>query len=54
MQIYENETTEFKEEWTESAKKTICAFANSYGGTIYLVCGMMVLPSVFPTIRWIG
>ena len=34
MQIYENETTEFKEEWTESAKKTICAFANSYGGTI--------------------
>lgn len=35
MQIYENETTEFKEEWTESAKKTICAFANSYGGTIY-------------------
>ena len=35
MQIYENETTEFKREWTESAKKTICAFANSYGGTIY-------------------
>lgn len=35
MQIYENETTEFKEEWTESAKKNICAFANSYGGTIY-------------------
>ena len=48
MQIYENETTEFKREWTESAKKTICAFANSYGGTIYFGVRDDVLPEGIP------
>ena len=32
----ENHTTEFKREYTEEIKKTIVAFANSEGGTLYI------------------
>jgi ATP-dependent DNA helicase RecG len=32
----ENLTTEFKREYTEEAKKTVIAFANTMGGTLYI------------------
>jgi len=32
----ENLTTEFKREYTEEIKKTIVAFANTAGGTLYV------------------
>lgn len=32
---YEDEKTEFKIQWSDTAKKTLCAFLNSNGGTIY-------------------
>ena len=32
----ENLTTEFKREYTEEIKKTIVAFANTAGGTLYI------------------
>jgi ATP-dependent DNA helicase RecG len=32
----ENLTTEFKREYTEEIKKTIAAFANTAGGTLYI------------------
>ncbi|MCL2758821.1 MAG: putative DNA binding domain-containing protein [Treponema sp.] len=35
-EIDENLTTEFKREYTEDIKKTIIAFANTAGGTIYI------------------
>lgn len=31
----ENENTEFKEKWCESARTTLIAFANTFGGRIY-------------------
>jgi len=36
IEIGENLTTEFKREYTEEIKKTIVAFANSAGGTLYV------------------
>lgn len=32
---FENENTEFKEKWCESARTTLIAFANTFGGRIY-------------------
>jgi ATP-dependent DNA helicase RecG len=32
----ENLTTEFKREYTEDIKKTVIAFANTAGGTLYI------------------
>ena len=32
---FENENTEFKEKWCESARATLIAFANTFGGRIY-------------------
>lgn len=34
--MHEDKTTEFKSEYTDSLKKTVIAFANSDGGTIYI------------------
>lgn len=36
MQHIEDQHTEFKHEWNDSAKKTAVAFANTDGGTIYI------------------
>jgi ATP-dependent DNA helicase RecG len=36
MELTENAITEFKREYTDNIKKTIVAFANSGGGTIYI------------------
>ena len=36
MNVIENENTEFKREYTSDIKKTVVAFANSKGGTIYI------------------
>ena len=43
----ESQTVEFKKEWTETVKKTMIAFANGYGGTIFFgvddrgkICGI--------------
>jgi len=36
IELVENLTTEFKREYTEDIKKTIIAFANSAGGTLYV------------------
>ena len=33
----ENLNTEFKREYTEEIKKTIVAFANTTGGTLYII-----------------
>ena len=45
--LTENKTTEFKREYVDDIKKTIIAFANSDGGTLYIgvnddgtVCGV--------------
>lgn len=35
--LQESLTVEFKREWAESAKDSLCAFANTSGGTIYFV-----------------
>lgn len=32
---YEDETNEFKIQWSDTAKKTLCAFLNTRGGTIW-------------------
>lgn len=36
MEKYEDKNTEFKREYTDNLKKTIIAFANTEGGTIYI------------------
>lgn len=36
MKLIENSSTEFKREYTEDIKKSIIAFANTNGGTIYI------------------
>jgi ATP-dependent DNA helicase RecG len=36
MQLMENQTTEFKREYADTIKKTVVAFANSNGGTLYV------------------
>ncbi|MDR0730473.1 MAG: putative DNA binding domain-containing protein [Treponema sp.] len=36
MKRAENQTTEFKREYTDTIKKTVIAFANSNGGTLYV------------------
>ena len=36
IEMGENLTTEFKREYTEEIKKTIVAFANTAGGTLYI------------------
>jgi ATP-dependent DNA helicase RecG len=36
IEIGENLTTEFKREYNEEIKKTIVAFANTAGGTLYI------------------
>jgi ATP-dependent DNA helicase RecG len=36
MKVAENLTTEFKREYTDGIKKTIAAFANTNGGTLYI------------------
>ena len=36
MSKTENQNTEFKREWRDDALKTICAFSNTEGGTIYI------------------
>lgn len=36
MSLYENETIEFKREYVDDIKKTIVAFANTSGGTLYI------------------
>ncbi|AMJ41574.1 RNA-binding domain-containing protein [Anaerotignum propionicum] len=36
MKLYESETVELKEIYTSDLKKEIVAFANTYGGTIYI------------------
>lgn len=36
MNSFENESTEFKQEYVSDIKKTVVAFANSKGGTIYI------------------
>jgi ATP-dependent DNA helicase RecG len=32
----ETHNTEYKQAWHDDHLKTVCAFANSYGGTLYL------------------
>ena len=36
---HESERIEFKQTWSETAQKTMIAFANTYGGTIYFGVG---------------
>jgi predicted HTH transcriptional regulator len=36
MRQAENNTTEFKRQYTEDIKKTVVAFANTNGGKIYI------------------
>ena len=36
MNFFENENTEFKRKYVIDIKKTVVAFANSKGGTIYI------------------
>jgi ATP-dependent DNA helicase RecG len=36
MKLTENQTTEFKQEYTDDIKKTVIAFANTKGGVIYV------------------
>ena len=36
MSKTENQNTEFKQEWRDDALKTICAFSNTEGGTVYI------------------
>lgn len=36
MNIQESQTVEFKESWRDEYLKTICAFANTDGGTLYV------------------
>lgn len=36
MQLQENQTTEFKVSWREDYLKSLCAFANTNGGTLFI------------------
>jgi ATP-dependent DNA helicase RecG len=36
MQKQENQDIEFKEHWRDDVLKTICAFANTDGGIVYI------------------
>jgi len=36
MPIKESQNIEFKESWRDEFLKTICAFANTVGGTMYI------------------
>ena len=36
MRKVENQSKEFKEAWNENCLKTICAFANTAGGKLYI------------------
>lgn len=36
MHKNENQNIEFKSQWSEDALKTVCAFANTDGGTIFI------------------
>ena len=36
MKLQESQTVEFKESWRDEFLKTVCAFANTDGGTIYI------------------
>ncbi len=36
MSKSENQSVEFKLKWTDECLKTICAFANSSGGKLYI------------------
>ena len=44
---FENETTEFKREYTDSVKKEVVAFANTCGGVIYI--GIDDTGEIYPT-----
>ena len=44
---FENETTEFKREYTDSVKKEVVAFANTRGGVIYI--GIDDAEETYPT-----
>ena len=34
--LQESQTVEFKESWRDEFLKTVCAFANTDGGTLYI------------------
>jgi ATP-dependent DNA helicase RecG len=36
MRLQESQTVEFKESWRDEYLKTVCAFANSNGGEMYI------------------
>lgn len=36
MALYENETLEYKRQYTPDIKKEVVAFANTAGGTVYI------------------
>jgi ATP-dependent DNA helicase RecG len=36
MEIQESQTVEFKESWRDEYLKTVCAFANTDGGVLYI------------------
>lgn len=36
MRKEENQNTEFKEQWRDDILKTVCAFANTGGGVVYI------------------
>ena len=36
MALQETQTVEFKEEWWDEHLKTVCAFANTDGGVLYI------------------
>ena len=36
MILQESQTVEFKESWRDEFLKTVCAFANTDGGTLYI------------------
>lgn len=36
MHTHENQNVEFKEQWRDDILKTVCAFANTSGGVVYV------------------
>lgn len=36
MKRVEDERTEFKQKWSDTALKTVCAFANTLGGEVFV------------------
>jgi predicted HTH transcriptional regulator len=36
MKLQESQTVEFKESWRDEYLKTVCAFANTDGGVLYI------------------